>query len=71
MKDIRTAVQLSAFYEIGSTADTNADVGKIWRDSYGLGLRIVGASGVVLRGDLAFGREGFSPEIFIGYPWEI
>ncbi len=71
MKDIRTAVQISAFYEIGSTADARADVGKIWRDSYGLGFRIVGASGVVLRGDLAFGREGFAPEIFIGYPWEI
>jgi len=71
MKDIRTAVQVSAFYEIGSTADASAELGKIWRDSYGLGLRIIGASGVVLRGDLAFGREGFAPEIFIGYPWEI
>ncbi len=71
MKDIRTAVQVAAFYEIGSTADTRSDLGKIWRESYGLGLRIVGASGVVLRGDLAFGREGFAPEIFIGYPWEI
>jgi outer membrane protein assembly factor BamA len=71
MKDIRTSVQISAFYENGSTADARADLGKIWRDSYGLGLRVVTASGVVLRGDLAFGREGFEPEIFIGYPWEI
>ena len=71
MKDVRTAVQVSLFYEIGSTADLRSELGKIMRDSYGFGLRVVTASGVVLRGDLAFGREGFSPEIFIGYPWEI
>ncbi len=71
MKDIRTSVQISAFYENGSTADLRSDLGKIWRDSYGLGLRVVTASGVVFRGDMAFGREGFAPEIFIGYPWEI
>ena len=71
MKDVRTSVQVAAFYEIGSTADLRSDLGKIMRDSYGLGLRIVTASGVVLRGDIAFGREGVSPEIFIGYPWEI
>ncbi len=71
MKDIRTSVQISAFYENGSTADLRSDLGKIWRDSYGLGLRVITASGVVFRGDMAFGREGFVPEIFIGYPWEI
>jgi hypothetical protein len=38
---------------------------------YGFGLRVVTASGVVFRADLGFGREGFTPEIFIGYPWEI
>jgi outer membrane protein assembly factor BamA len=71
MKDIRTAVQVSLFYEAGSTADIRSEVGDIWRDSYGLGLRVVTASGVVFRADMAFGREGFEPEIFIGYPWEI
>lgn len=71
LKDVRTAVQVAAFYELGSTADLRSDLGKTMRDSYGFGLRIVGASGVVLRGDVAFGREGVSPEIFIGYPWEI
>jgi len=71
MKDVRTAVQVSAFYEIGSTADIRSELGDTWRDSYGLGLRIVTASGVVFRGDLAFGKEGFEPEIFIGYPWEL
>src|SRR5574341_115039 len=41
MKDVRTAVQVSLFYEAGSTADARSDVGDIWRDSYGLGLRVV------------------------------
>ena len=71
MKDIRTAVQLAAFYEMGSTADLNSDLGKTWRDSYGVGARMVTASGVVFRADLAYGREGFAPEVFIGYPWEL
>jgi len=71
MKDVRTAVQVSLFYEAGSTADTRSDVGKIMRDSYGVGLRVVTASGVVFRGDLAAGKEGIEPEIFIGYPWEL
>jgi hypothetical protein len=71
IKDVRTAVQVSIFYELGSTADQRSEVGKTMRDSYGFGLRIVTASGVVLRADLAFGREGPGPAIFIGYPWEI
>jgi len=71
MKDVRTAVQIAAFYESGSTADLYSDLGRSWRDSYGFGLRIVTASGIVFRGDMAFGKEGFEPEIFIGYPWEL
>jgi hypothetical protein len=71
MKDVRTAVQVAAFYESGSTADLRSELGDIWRDSYGFGLRVVTASGIVFRGDMAFGKEGFEPEIFIGYPWEL
>jgi outer membrane protein assembly factor BamA len=71
MKDVRTAVQVAVFYETGSTADVRSELGDIWRDSYGLGLRVVTASGIVFRGDMAFGKEGFEPEIFIGYPWEL
>jgi hypothetical protein len=71
MKDVRTAFQLAFFYEAGSTADHQSDVGRVWRDTYGVGARMVTASGVVFRADLAFGREGFEPEIFIGYPWEL
>jgi hypothetical protein len=71
MKDIRTAIQLAAFYELGSTADHLGNVGDIWRESYGIGFRMVTASGVVFRGDLANGHEGYTQQIFIGYPWEI
>jgi len=70
MKDIRTAIQLAAFYELGSTADLQRDVGKTWRESFGIGIRMVTVSGVVFRADLASGHDGVAPEIFIGYPWE-
>lgn len=71
MKDIRTSLQLAAFYEMGSTADLSEDVGKIWRKSYGIGVRMVTASGVVFRGDVADGYDGIATAIFIGYPWEL
>ncbi len=73
MKDVRTSVQVSLFYETGATSDTRSDITerKNMRDSYGFGLRVVTASGVVFRGDIGFGKEGVCPEIFIGYPWEI
>lgn len=71
MKDIRTSVQVALFYETGSSADARSELGDTMRDSYGLGLRVVTASGVVFRGDLAFGSEGFEPQMFIGYPWEL
>ncbi len=70
MKDVRTSWQIAAFYDIGSTADIRSEVGDTWRSSYGAGLRVVTASGVVFRADLAAGREGLEPNIFIGYPWE-
>ena len=57
----------------GSHIDTRSDLyeRKNMRDSYGAGFRIVTASGVVLRADLAHGKEGISSAIFIGYPWEL
>ena len=71
IKDVRTAIQLAAFYELGSTADLRNDVGDTWKKSYGVGFRMVTASGVVFRGDLAFGDDGLEQQIFIGYPWEL
>jgi hypothetical protein len=73
MKDVRTSVQVSVFYETGVTSDVRSDINKMkdMRDSYGFGLRVVTASGIVFRGDVGFGKEGVAPAIFIGYPWEI
>jgi len=73
MKDVRTSVQVSLFYETGATSDVRSDISerKNMRDSFGFGLRVVTASGIVFRGDIGFGKEGVAPEIFIGYPWEI
>lgn len=69
MRDIRTAVQLAFFYEIGTVAD-----GALWvrtRSSAGAGLRVVTGSGLVYRLDLAGGQEGFQPSVFFQYPWEL
>lgn len=71
IKDIRTSVQVSLFYEIGTVAERPSDLYKVTRSSYGAGLRVITASGVVFRADLAQGYEGFQPDIFIGYPWEL
>lgn len=73
MSAVRTAIQLAFFYETGVTSDTRSDLRESdnRRSSYGLGLRIVTASGVVFRGDVAHGEEGFNFAVFIGYPWEI
>lgn len=71
MKDIRTAVQLALFYEIGTVADIQSELWSSTRAAVGAGFRIVTASGVVYRVDLATGREGFQTSVFFQYPWEI
>ncbi|MBI1823178.1 MAG: hypothetical protein HYR80_03565 [Nitrospirae bacterium] len=71
MRDIRNSWQLAFFYETGSTADEPSQPGDVWRSSAGFGLRMVTASGVVFRADLATGSEGTLPCVFIGYPWEL
>lgn len=71
LKDIRTAIQISFFYEIGSTSDHRSDLNDTMRSSYGGGFRMVTASGIVFRADLAYGHEGLQPSIFLGYPWDI
>jgi hypothetical protein len=71
MKDVRTAVQAALFYEVGSVADNRDELGDIKRSSYGIGARVVTASGIVFRADFAWGREGFAPVLTIFYPWEI
>jgi hypothetical protein len=69
-KDIRTVLQVAAFYEMGSVADLREDLGKVYRSSYGAGFRMVTASGIVFRADVASGREGIETTIIFGYPWE-
>ena len=69
-KDIRTGIQLAAFYERATVADEKADLGNIWRDTYGIGARMVTASGLVIRGDYATGDEGPEVTVIVGYPWE-
>jgi hypothetical protein len=73
MKGVRTSIQVAFFYETGVTSDTRGDLYErgSMRDSYGAGLRIVTASGLVFRGDVAHGKEGINTAIFIGYPWEL
>lgn len=71
MKDVRTALQLACFYEAGSIVDNLEELGSIMRSSYGAGFRIVTASGLVFRADVANGSEGVETTMIIGYPWEI
>jgi hypothetical protein len=69
-KDVRTVLQVAMFYEMGSSADKREDLRNTYRSSYGAGFRMVTASGIVLRADVATGREGIETTIIIGYPWE-
>ncbi|HWR72213.1 MAG TPA: hypothetical protein VN604_03505 [Nitrospirota bacterium] len=69
MKDIRTAFQIALFYEIGTVADQRSGLWDITRSTYGVGFRMVTASGLVYRIDLASGNEGFQTSIFFQYPW--
>ena len=69
-RDIRTTIQIAFFYERGTVADTTDQLGDIWRQSYGVGARMVTASGLVFRGDIATGDEGPEVSVIIGYPWE-
>jgi len=71
MKDIRTALQTAFFYERGSVADSLSDLGSNEHESYGMGIRMITASGLVYRLDIANGNEGIESTMFINYPWEI
>lgn len=69
-KDVRTTFQIAFFYERGTVADLRSELGDIWRESYGIGARMVTAAGLVIRADIAGGDEGEEVSIIIGYPWE-
>jgi hypothetical protein len=67
--DTRTGVQAAMFYETGSVAELEADLGKENRSSIGAGLRMVTGSGFVYRFDISTGDEGTVPVIWFFYPW--
>lgn len=69
-KDIRTVLQVAFFYELGSVEDERDKLGDILRSTYGMGFRMVTASGLVFRADVAAGSEGIEATIIFGYPWE-
>ena len=68
-KDIRTGVQVAPFYEAGSVSETEGALGAKWRTDYGVGLRVVTASGTVYRVDVADSDEGSNVTIIVNYPW--
>jgi Omp85 superfamily domain len=68
-KDVRTNVQLAFFAETGSVGETRDEVGRTWRSSYGMGLRMVSGSGFVYRADVATGPEGGEVTVIFGYPF--
>jgi len=69
-KGIRTGIQLAAFWERGMVADQSSQLFKNGRESYGIGARLI-LSGVIIRFDVANGREGFQSQLFITYPWSL
>jgi hypothetical protein len=69
VKDVRVAFQIALFYEIGTVADRRSGLWDITRSSYGVGVRMVVASGLVYRIDFATGNEGFQTSVFFQYPW--
>lgn len=69
-KDIRTSIQMAAFYEIGAAADRSSKLYDETRSNYGIGARMVTEGGFIIRADVATGDEGPGVTIIIGYPWE-
>ena len=67
--DTRTGVQAAFFYETGSVAETESQLGNENRSSAGAGLRMVTGSGFVYRIDIATGSDGTVPIIWFYYPW--
>lgn len=69
-KDIRTSIQMAFFYEAATVADHKGDLYDKFRTDGGIGIRMITEGGFILRGDVAYGREGPGVSIIIGYPWE-
>ena len=68
-KDVRTAKQIAFFAEAGSVSEKSSELWDEQRYTYGVGFRILAASGSVYRLDLALGDEGTEVAVFFYYPW--
>lgn len=68
-KDVRTGKQVAFFAEAGSVSEESSDLWKEKRYTYGVGFRILAASGSVYRADIAAGDEGTEVAVFFYYPW--
>ena len=64
-----TEEQIAFFKEKASIAETAQNLGKDWRNSTGMGFRLVTASGMVFRLDAATGEEGLNVNVIFDYPW--
>lgn len=68
-KDVTTSLQLAFFAEVGTVAESQGALWQEQRTSYGIGGRILSASGSVYRADYAVGDEGSEVTLFFYYPW--
>ncbi len=68
-KDVTTSLQLALFAEMGTVAERRDALWEEQRVSYGIGGRMLTASGSVYRADYALGDEGNELTLFFYYPW--
>lgn len=69
-KDVRTGRQIAFFVEAGSVSEVSSDLWGEQRYTYGVGFRLLAASGSVYRVDIASGDEGMEVAVFFYYPWK-
>lgn len=69
-KDVTTSLQLAFFAEVGTVAESTGGLWDEQRSSYGIGGRLLSASGSVYRADYAMGDEGSEITLFFYYPWK-
>ncbi len=68
-KDVRTGKQIAFFAEAGSVSEVSSELWDEQRYTYGVGFRLLAASGSVYRVDIATGDEGVEVAVFFYYPW--
>lgn len=69
LNEIQEALQLCLFWEEGTTSEKVGELGDIKRHSYGMGVRLVAASGNVYRFEYSTGQEGAQVILMFNYPW--